>query len=50
VTSSGAGIAGGLFVATALMIVFRMRYPHWWSDFARELARFGNRVAPTWRC
>jgi hypothetical protein len=43
-TSSG-GIFGGLFVATALMIVFRMRYPHWWFDFARELTRFGARVA-----
>jgi hypothetical protein len=42
-TSSG-GIVGGLFVATALMIVFRMRYPMWWFDFARELTRFGARV------
>ena len=44
VTTSGAGIAGGLFVATLLMIVFRQKYPRWWFDFARELLRFGARV------
>ena len=43
-TSSGGGIVAGLFAATALMIVFRERYPRWWFDFARELARFGTRV------
>jgi hypothetical protein len=42
--STSAGIAGGLFVATLLMIVFRQRYPRWWFDFARELTRFGARV------
>jgi hypothetical protein len=42
-TSSG-GIVGGLAVATALMIVFRQRYPRWWFDFARELTRFATRV------
>jgi hypothetical protein len=26
------------------MLVFRQRYPRWWFDFQRELARFGNRV------
>ena len=26
------------------MIVFRLRYPRWWFDFARELTRFGARV------
>jgi hypothetical protein len=41
---SGGGIGGGLFLATMLMIVFRMRYPRWWFDFARELARFSARV------
>jgi hypothetical protein len=41
---SGGGIGAGLFVATALMIVFRERYPRWWFDFARELARFSARV------
>jgi hypothetical protein len=44
VTRSGYGITGGLFLATMLMIVFRQRYPRWWFDFARELARFGARV------
>ena len=43
-TSSGGGIVAGLFAATALMIVFRQRYPRWWFDFARELARFSMRV------
>ncbi|MGF1617288.1 MAG: DUF4389 domain-containing protein [Acidimicrobiia bacterium] len=41
---SGGGIGAGLFVATMLMIVFRERYPRWWFDFARELARFSSRV------
>jgi hypothetical protein len=44
VTQNGAGILGGLFVATALMILFRQRYPRWWFDFAVELTRFENRV------
>ena len=38
------GIVGSLAVATALMIVFRRRYPRWWFNFARELARFHNRI------
>ena len=38
------GIAGGLALATALMIVFRQHYPRWWFDFARELVRFEGRV------
>jgi hypothetical protein len=42
--STAGGLASGLAVATALMIVFRQRYPRWWFDFARELARFGARV------
>src|SRR5438094_1779266 len=42
--STGGGISGGLFLATLLMIVFRVRYPRWWFDFARELTRFGARV------
>jgi hypothetical protein len=44
VRSSGGGISGGLWLATVLMLVFRMRYPRWWFDFARELTRFGARV------
>lgn len=38
------GLASGLVIATALMIIVRQRYPRWWFDFARELARFGYRV------
>lgn len=44
VSSTSGGIAAGLFVATLLMILFRRRYPRWWFDFARELARFGTRI------
>jgi hypothetical protein len=44
VTRTGAGISGGLFVATVLMILVRVRYPRWWFDFARELTRFMTRV------
>ena len=38
------GLVSGLAVATALMIIFRQRYPRWWFDFAREITRFGYRV------
>ena len=38
------GITGSLMLATALMIVFRQRYPRWWFDFWRELVRFQGRV------
>ena len=41
---TGGGITGGLALATMLMIVFRMRYPRWWFDFARELTRLSARV------
>lgn len=44
VSSSSGGISTGLAVATGLMIVFRLRYPRWWFDFALELTRFGARV------
>jgi len=44
VRTSGGGVLGGLAVATALMLVFRQRYPRWWFDFARELVRFTARV------
>ena len=37
-------LASGLAVATALMIIFRQRFPRWWFDFSRELVRFGGRV------
>ena len=38
------GLVSGIAAATALMIVFRQRYPRWWFDFSRELTRFGYRV------
>jgi len=38
------GLAVSLTTATALMIIFRERYPRWWFDFSRELARFEMRV------
>ena len=44
ITGSSGGIAAGLFTATALMILFRQKYPRWWFDFAREFARFSTRV------
>ncbi|MEA3502451.1 MAG: DUF4389 domain-containing protein [Actinomycetota bacterium] len=44
ITRSSGGIAGGLFAATMLMIVFRERYPRWWFDFAREFVRFTARI------
>ena len=37
--------SSGLWFAALLMIVFRVRYPRWWFDFARELTRFGARVS-----
>ncbi len=42
--ASSGGISGGLFIATALMILFRQVYPRWWFDFALELNRFSTRV------
>jgi hypothetical protein len=38
------GLVSGLAAATALMIIFRQRYPRWWFDFSRELTRFAARV------
>jgi hypothetical protein len=38
------GLVIGLSTATALMIIFRQRYPRWWFDFSRELTRFETRV------
>jgi hypothetical protein len=43
-SQSGGGIVLGLFVATALLILFRQRYPRWWFDFNLELNRFSTRV------
>jgi Domain of unknown function (DUF4389) len=44
IAGTGGKLSGGLWLATTLMIVFRLRYPRWWFDFARELTRFGARV------
>jgi hypothetical protein len=38
------GMVAGLAAATALMVVFRQRYPRWWFEFSRELVRFQARV------
>jgi hypothetical protein len=37
-------LSTSLALATLLMIVFRMKYPKWWFEFSRELARFSTRV------
>jgi Domain of unknown function (DUF4389) len=42
--SGGGSVLAGLSAATALMIVFRQKYPRWWFDFALELNRFSARV------
>jgi hypothetical protein len=42
--NTAGGILAGLGTATALMIIFRQRYPRWWFDFSRELTRFSTRV------
>jgi hypothetical protein len=37
--------AGGVvFAATALMLVFRRKYPRWWFDWSVSLTRFATRV------
>ncbi len=43
-SQTAGGLASGLAAATALMIIFRQRYPRWWFDFSRELTRFSYRV------
>ena len=45
VVEESGNIGRGIFLATALMIVVRQRYPRWWFDFARELVRFAGRVS-----
>ena len=42
-----AWVSGGglLFVAPAVMILFRQKYPRWWFDWNLELARFLSRVS-----
>jgi hypothetical protein len=38
------GSGGIVFLATALMLLFRRKYPRWWFDWNLELTRFGTRV------
>jgi hypothetical protein len=43
--ASTAGALGGLlFLPPLLMLLFRKKYPVWWSNWNRELLRFSNRV------
>jgi hypothetical protein len=37
-------LSSSVAFATALMVVFRRRYPRWWFDFQRELTSFSMRV------
>ena len=39
------GSGGILFLATALMLLFRQKYPRWWFDWNLALTRFGARVS-----
>jgi hypothetical protein len=41
----GSFVSGGVIAAaTALMLLFRGKYPRWWFDWNLELTRFGTRV------
>jgi hypothetical protein len=40
---AGALVGIGWF-ATAMMILFRQRYPRWWFDYTLQLTRFTNRL------
>ena len=42
--STVAGAGGAIVIATALMILFRQKYPRWWFDWNLALMRFTNRV------
>jgi len=41
---TGALGTGLVAIPTALMILFRSKYPRWWFDWNLELLRFANRV------
>jgi len=45
VRTGGTSIAFSIGAATALMLLFRQRYPRWWFDFQLALAKFSYRVA-----
>ena len=38
-------VTTGLFLATALMILFRQKYPRWWFDWNLQVTRFSTRVS-----
>jgi hypothetical protein len=38
------GAGGIVFAATALMLLFRRKYPRWWFDWNVQLTKFGLRV------
>ena len=38
-------VTTGLFLATALLILFRQKYPRWWFDWNLEVARFTTRIS-----
>ena len=44
VRTGGTSIIFSIGAATALMLLFRQRYPRWWFDFQVALARFSYRV------
>jgi hypothetical protein len=39
------GTGGVVFLATALMLVFRQKYPRWWFDWNLGVISFGTRVS-----
>jgi hypothetical protein len=39
------GSGGILFLATALMLLFRQKYPRWWFDWNLNVMKFGTRVS-----
>jgi len=41
---TGATAGGFVFLPLVLMILFRQKYPGWWFDWSRSLARFSYRV------
>ena len=44
-TPAQTSLAGaGLSIATALMILFRRKYPRWWFDFVLAVSRFSARI------
>ncbi len=44
VTYAWGGTGGIIVLATALMILFRQKYPRWWFDWNLALTRFSYRV------